>query len=205
MHDKGGLAILTWIRYYRSIHPTLPLLPENESQLSSNLEAVPADLRQAFNSALATAAKAATSGAYPADVKNASDQYGAIRKGATSGPAVDLVSLQTLALLALIDDLDGPASSRDGSWLGSAIAKANSHHLSKSSATPDNSEIGPLLRRVWLSLVLLDRWHTASICGATLISDDDIHVDESDHILLGSSSYHLLRESCPSLQSLPYP
>ena len=186
---------LTTCRYYRTIHPTLPLLPENESQLSSALETVPPDLRQAFNSALATAAKAATGGAHPADVKNASDQFGAVRKSRASGPAADLLRLQTLGLLAVVDDLDGPASSKEGTWLGAAVAKANSDHLSRTSTLTDN-ELAPHLRRVWLCLVVLDRWHAASIGSATLINDDDISIDEKDHKLLGSSFYHLLRTLC---------
>ena len=98
--------------------------------------------------------------------------------------------------MAIADELGGPASSQKATWLGSAVTYANSLHLQKVQYDDRDSSnnINKLLRRAWLCLIVLDRWHAAGMCSATLIHDENIQLVPSDHTLLGSTSYHTLRE-----------
>ena len=108
-----------------------------------------------------------------------------------------LMRLQVLLLLAIAEEYAGPALSRNGEWLGSAVGLAHSLQLSKRKQTENasRSELSSLYRRSWLSLVILDRWHAAAICSSPLIHDDDVQIEPSDQQLLGSLSYHILRWS----------
>ena len=192
---------LTNCSYYKYLHPVIPVLPESLPQLSAHLDRSPPDVRQAFTAALTSAIKAATTPIQPSEVKMVSDLYLNTRSKGSAGLSTDIVRLQTLIFMALIDELSGSSTSRDGMWLGTAVSFANSLHLNR---THTDAEIGPLQRRAWLSLVILDRWHSAAISGPISISDDDVQLSEEDHSLLGSSSYHLLR-AWPPIPTPPSP
>ena len=114
--------------------------------------------------------------------------------------AQNLIHLQALIFMAIADELSSPASSRKATWLGSAVTLANSLQLQrlKHTETTGSSDVYRLMRRAWLSLVVLDRWHAAAICSATLIHDENVQLVPSDHALLGSTSYHLLRKRLSS-------
>ena len=147
---------------------------------------------------MTVAVKAATSSVPPEEVRAAAHLCLSTHKSSPgANPLSDgLVSLQTYILMTIADELSGPSSSKAGTWLGSSVALANSLHLqtSRYSDSSNDSDLRRSLRRAWLSLVILDRWHAAAICTATLIHDEDVDLEPEDHVVLGSNSYHLLRE-----------
>ena len=147
---------------------------------------------------MTVAVKAGTSSVSHEEARNAANLCLSSQKGSPGADPLseDLIRLQTLILMTIADELSGPLLSRAGTWLGSAVALANSLHLQHSgySEGSDDSNLRKLLRRAWLSLVILDRWHAAAKCTATLIHDEDVSLVPADHIVLGSNSYHLLRK-----------
>ena len=179
------------VRYYDYFHTTLPILPDDPSQLAAALEAVPVVIKQAFIASFNVATKSVTSTPSNQDISYASNAYLAAKSGPSSVPA-NLLRLQSMIFLALTDELNFAEPSNTTPWLGGAINLASSMHLQKMKST--NPEAGAILRRTYLVLVILDRWFAAARSGATLISDDSIRIDESDHSLLGSPAYHLLRK-----------
>ena len=171
-------------------------MPESHSQLQADIERNPPNLQQPFKLALSLAVSAATTSVHNADVEAAERLcLTTYRESATFSES--LLHLQTLIFLTIVHELRGPATSRVGTWLGSAVSIANSLHLQKSTFSRDTTSNDPsnLSRRAWLSLIILDRWHAASVCAATLIHDEDVNIESTDHTVLGSSSYHLLRKS----------
>ena len=190
--------------YFRSIHILLPILPESQASLQSAIDQAAPELRQAFFAAVHVAVRSASTTVPSGEAKSAADQCLAAQRShsATSSPGDNLLRLQTLLFLTIADELSGPTSARGGTWLGSAVALANSLRLQRP-VGPNTNETSRLLRRSWLSLIILDRWHSAATCSATLIHDEDIMMDSSDHALLGSPSYHMLRAQDPlhALQS----
>lgn len=167
------------------------MLPNDPYQLAVAVEAVPTTVRQAFTAAFTIAIKTATSGVVEKDISVVGNLYLSAKPGRPDSPT-DILRLQTLIFLAIAEELHSADSVHSSPWLGAAVTLANSMKLQK--ARSSNSEAGATLRRTFLVLVMLDRWLAAAKSGATLISDDNIHLDESDHALLGSAAYHLLRE-----------
>ena len=98
-----------------------------------------------------------------------------------------------MIFLFLADDFSGPSNSKEGFWLASAVALAN---LKLKNPEADNDH---LFRRAYLALVTLDRWHSAAVSVPMLIAEDDIHLTESDHAIIGSSSYYILSKSSSHL------
>lgn len=60
---------------------------------------------------------------------------------------------------------------------------------------PDSDE--KLGRRIWWSLVIMDRWHASSTASPSLIPDSSVVVYPEDQALLGDDLYHLARKSRP--------
>ena len=199
-HDRENLT-KSGHSYFRSIHILLPILPESQASLQSAIDQAAPELRQAFFAAVHVAVRSASQPVPSAEAKSAADQCLAAQRSqsATSSAGDNLLRLQMLLFLTIADELSGPTSARGGTWLGSAVALANSLRLQRP-VGPNTNETSRLLRRSWLSLIILDRWHSAATCSATLIHDEDIMMDSSDHALLGSSSYHMLRA-----QNQPHP
>ena len=193
---------LRGIRYYKNIHHVLPIFAETSDELASALNSIPADLRSTLTSALTIAVQGATIPAKEEDIKKVADSYLALPKTgrASFTSSNGLMRLQVLLFLTIAAQYAGPARSRSGEWLGSAVALANSLQLSKRKQIDgaSRSELNSLFRRSWLSLIILDRWHASAVCGSAMIHDDDVQLEPSDHVLLGSLSYHILRQYIPS-------
>ena len=163
--------------------------------MQADIERNPSNLQQPFKLALNLAVNAATSFVPHSDVEGAERLCLTTYKDSAK-LSESLLHLQTLILLTIVHELRAPATSRVGTWLGSAVSIANSLHLHKSKFSKDTTSNDPsnISRRAWLSLVILDRWHAASVCAPTLIHDEDVNIEATDHAILGSSSYHLLRK-----------
>jgi Fungal specific transcription factor domain len=129
-------------------------------------------------------------------------------EGATSRSlAINLAYLQILLLLSIeaVNRVPGTARGQNGVsqsvWLGSAIGLAYELKLHdyKPSLTDDPDSDERLGRRIWWSLVNLDRWHAASMSTPLLIPDSAVVLMPEDQTLLGDSLYHLTRKDLYSL------
>lgn len=114
---------------------------------------------------------------------------------------LNIVLLQSTILLAIAaGNHAGTARVNTGpsqsTWLGSAIGLAYELRLYDSkkplSDDPDSDE--RLCRRIWLSLVILDKWHASSMSSPVMIPDDSVVIRPEDQVLMGDAVYHLTRK-----------
>jgi len=206
--------MLTFSSYYNMIHPTYPILSKSEDNLNSRLRNCSRPLRDAFHEALHTAIQS-SSPRRPSQI----EQRGTERamqlitasqvKKITDRPT-NLVHLQTLLLMAIEADNSGPAGTTpngtpSAAWLGNAVGLAYSMKLHKHEAiadkNPENDQDsdGKLARRIWWSLVIMDRLHAASTSSPVLIPDSSVVVYPEDQALLGDGPYHLARKLSEAL------
>ena len=124
-------------------------------------------------------------------------------EGPTSRPlATNLTYLQILLLLAIEagnrvpSAARGQAAASQSVWLGSAVGLAYEMklHELKFFPTDDLDSDESLGRRIWWTLVVMDRWHAASMSTPLLISDNAVVLVPEDQSLLGESSFHLARK-----------
>jgi hypothetical protein len=116
--------------------------------------------------------------------------------------ATNLIHLQIMALMAIeADNRDprGQVGVPQSVWLGSAVGLAYSMKLYAQKILSQQSETDPdsderLARRLWWSLVIMDRWHAASLSCPLQIPDTSVVVSQDDQALLGESLYHLTRK-----------
>ena len=112
-----------------------------------------------------------------------------------------------MLLMAIEADNRDPARAQVGPsqsvWLGSAVGLAYSmklhvHKSANQQADSDPESDDKLARRIWWSLVIMDRWHAASTSSPLLVPDASIVISPEDQALLGESLYHLARKSSNS-------
>ncbi|KAH8816177.1 hypothetical protein F5884DRAFT_212493 [Xylogone sp. PMI_703] len=198
-------------QYYNIIHPTYPLLPQSGARLSAKLSSCSNALRFAFLEALHAAVRSFPSVSVPPSdpqmVKKAMQFILAAQyESSTSRSAsTNLIYLQAMMLLAIEADnsaaaLHGESSSSRSVLLGAAVGLAYSIklHLHKqpdklSENDPDSDE--KLSRRVWWSLVIMDRWHAASTGTPLLIPDSSVVTYPEDQNILGDAIYNIARMS----------
>ena len=201
--------------YYRVIHQTFPLLPNNKNSLRQRLADCPASLREAFLAALDC-----TMRTFPTTTLQFNANYAqALKKAAellakypfdnpsTHTNATNLVYLQTLLLMALEADNHGPATIRGqagpsrAEWLGRAAGVAGHLEInvvrsgSQSIMEGDRDSEERLARRVWWVLFILDRWHASSTADLLKLPEHSVVLLPEDQMLLGESTYHLARLS----------
>ena len=130
--------------------------------------------------------------------------------------ATNLIYLQIMLLMAIEADNRDPGRAQVGFpqsfWLGSAVGLAYSMKLwaqkmiSRQSESDSDAD-EKVARRVWWSLVIMDRWHAASISCPLQIPDTAVVVSPDDQALLGDSVYQLTRKftspKFPSFQLTP--
>lgn len=203
--------------YYRLIHKTFPILPHSRIRLRARLSDCPSGLRHAFLIALACLMR--TFPIHDWTVRPTPDYSSYIKRAAellasypfespmTHTNGSNLVYLQTLIIMALESDNHGSATvlGRAGpsraEWLGRAagVAGQSEIHLIRprerfsSEGDPDSDE--RIARRVWWSLFILDRWHASSTVDLLRLPENSSALLPDDQILLGESTYHLVRLS----------
>lgn len=201
--------------YYRIIHQTFPLLPNNKNRLRQRLGDCPASLREAFLAALdcymrtfPTTTLPPNIG-YPQALKRAAELLAKypFDNPSTHTNATNLVYLQTLIIMALESDNHGPATIRGqagpsrAEWLGRAAGVAGQIQIntipapSQSVMEGDRDSEDRLARRVWWVLFILDRWHASSTADLLKLPENSVVLLPEDQILLGESTYHLARLS----------
>ena len=201
--------------YYRIIHQTLPLLPNNKNRLRQRLADCPASLRDGFLAALdCTMRTFPTTNLqpnenYPQALKKAVEMLARypFDNPSTHTNATNLVYLQTLLLMALEADNHGPATIRGqagpsrAEWLGRAAGVAGQLEINvirktrESIIGGDHDSEERLARRVWWCLFILDRWHASSTADLLKLPENSVVLLPEDQILLGESTYHLARLS----------
>jgi len=197
--------------YYGIIHPTYPILPTTRAKMLSRLVGCPATLREAFYEALHAAVRSYPSSnvhnADPPSPRKASQlvALSELEPVPTQSYSAKIIYLQTMLLLAAEAETHPPsAAGQEGRsrsvWLGGAVGVSYSMklHLHKpfdklTENDPDTDE--KLGRRLWWSLVIMDRWHASSTASPSLIPDSSVVVYPEDQALLGDDLYQLARLS----------
>ncbi|TVY85080.1 putative transcriptional regulatory protein [Lachnellula suecica] len=93
-----------------------------------------------------------------------------------------------------------PSGPSKSVWLGGAVGlayflKLHLHTQSAGSIEPDPDSDDKQSRRIWWSLVIMDRWHASSTSSPLLIPDGSVVVYPEDQTLLGEPLYQLARLS----------
>lgn len=177
--------------------------------MNSMISACSSTLKDAFFEALHAAVRSfptssnQTSASTPASVKKASQLVMAsqFENSSPHSTSASIVHLQTVILLAIATEnlrWRSQAGLPLSSWLGSAVGLAYSMKLhiyrqqNATSAGDDDTE-EKLSRRLWWSLVIMDRWHASSTASPLLIPDGSVVVYPDDQPILGESLYHTAR------------
>lgn len=81
-------------------------------------------------------------------------------------------------------------------WLGAAVGHAFSLklHTSHAAEGEDDDSIEKLSRRIWWSLIVLDRFHASGTSSPLLIPDTSAVLRLDDIGVLGEQLYHLARK-----------
>ncbi len=118
--------------------------------------------------------------------------------------ATNMTYLQTMLLLAIHagNQPSGPRNQGGPSrslWLGSAVGLAYSmklhlHNQPEKGVENDPDSDEKLARRIWWTLVIMDRWHASSTSSPLLIPDESVVVYPEDQNVLGEYVYHLARK-----------
>lgn len=117
--------------------------------------------------------------------------------------ATNLIYLQVMLLGAIEADNRDTARAQVGFlqsfWFGSAVSFAYSMKLHAQKIPIQQSENDSdsderLARRIWWSLVIMDRWRAASESCPLLIPDTSVVIFQEDQALLGENVYQLARK-----------
>jgi hypothetical protein len=96
---------------------------------------------------------------------------------------------------------EAPGSALQAIWLGSAVGLAYSMKLhmarTASETDTDTESEEKLLRRIWWSLVIMDRWHASSTSSPLLIPESSVILYPADLGVLQDAMYHLARKFKP--------
>ena len=112
----------------------------------------------------------------------------------------NLAYLQALFFIAIVTENSGTVHSRNTSWIAEAVSIGThlnlhqSHSFDMGDATDEDAP-AKVARRVWLSLVILDRFHASSTASPSLVAEDSVRLVSSDEAILGLDAYHLVRKS----------
>lgn len=176
----------------------------------TRLVGCPAALREAFYEALHSAVRSLPSSTVynnePPSPRKATQliNLAEFESPPAQSSSTNIIYLQTMLLLATEAENRPPSTSGyDGrsrsAWLGSAVGVAYSMklHLHKpfdrlAESDPDTDE--KLGRRLWWTLVIMDRWHASSTASPSLIPDSSVVVYPEDQALLGDDLYNLARK-----------
>ncbi|OBT66952.1 hypothetical protein VE03_04138 [Pseudogymnoascus sp. 23342-1-I1] len=186
--------------YYKTIQPTFPLLSSSHGNVTTRLANAPPLLKDAFLEALYVAVRP------PADSaasRRAASLVSACQFDNTTTKTLSdsLLLLSAQIFMAIEAGNHGPSSARGAGsqsvWLGAAVGHAFSLklHTSHAAEGEDDESIDKLSRRIWWSLVVLDRFHASGTSSPLLIPDTSAVLRLDDIGVLGEQLYHLARLS----------
>lgn len=188
-------------RYYQQIHSHFPILSDSPASLQPHLDRTSPGVREAFMAAFCAAVTAVAYANSDNKTRRASELLAALQRDEPTSRAShdNLVYLQALIFMDIATEHSGPVRNQNTTWIAIAVSIA-SHLRLYLNNEPEAAEIGPVYpsskaeRRAWLVLVVLDRWHAASIASPLLVVDESVHLLPSDRALLGVTAYELVRE-----------
>lgn len=189
--------------YGKLIQAFFPVLARQEDRVHHELEKVPPAIRTALlharDLAVTYCTSALKSEALTARVTSELAALKAEGPQARTSEA-NLAYLQALFFMAIVAEMSGPVHNRNTSWVAEAVSTASylNLHLSHRFATGDSTDEDSsqkVARRVWLSLIALDRFHASSTASPLLVAEDNARLVASDEANLGPDAYHLVRIS----------
>ena len=198
--------LLTNSRYYSIIHPTYPILPQTKARVSTMLSGPVRDaLYEALSSAVRSFPSSSTQRVEHQSTPKAThlimaSQY---ENCSVRSFSTNLIYLQIMILLAITAENQATTRGQAGPpaafWLASAIGfayrlKLHTNKKPEMFLETDNDAEEKLARRIWWSLVIMDRWHAAGTSSPTHIPDESIVMYEEDQALLGGEVYNLARK-----------
>lgn len=180
------------------------------------LNEVPVSISNAFGIALAAAVSSFSRLAGPSaehrDVEKkhmlsaANALMSAQMDGNSANSVQGLVCLQAVLLLAIEADSHCEASGAHSMWLGIAISMAYSmklhvHKPTDLDLTTDGGieKIEAIRRRLWISIAIMDRWHSSSNNSPLLVPESSVVLHPIDETLLGAELYQIARKYSLSL------
>ncbi|OBT97827.1 transcriptional activator [Pseudogymnoascus verrucosus] len=186
--------------YYKTIQPTFPLLPGPQGNVAARLANAPPLLKDAFLEALYVAVRPPVDSA---PTRRAASLVSACQfdNTATKTLSDSLLLLSAQIFMAIEAGSHGASSARSAGcqavWLGAAVGHAFSLklHTSNPAEGEDEDSTDKLSRRIWWSLVILDRFHASGTSSPLLIPDTSAVLRLDDINVLGEQLYHLARLS----------
>jgi len=181
--------------------------------MESMLMRCPNLLKSAFHAALSVAISTISTSSM-ADIDNGAskkvaDLFATAQYEFSPGESFtnDIVCIQIMILLALEVESRGPTPLGPPytKWLSNAIYLANSIRLydyKKVQTSNNANDYDPetdFVRRIWWTLIIMDRWHASSTSSHIMIPDEAaaLYIEDSD--LLNENLYHLTRKFLCSL------
>lgn len=187
------LTDATRTSFLTNVQAVFPILPSSKARIQSLLSQCPSPLRTAFASALIAVGQSAGDGKFANSLLNEWENI-----DAPHSRAADIV--HALTLLLLIIDADWRHSPTLPFLLARAVAVANAMKLWKFTpielaSEPDSDD--QLCVRIWWSLVLMDRWHSAGTGKPAYIPDSSVVAPAGLENTLGEVCFYLIRKFSP--------
>ena len=188
------------------------MLAHQEGRVHHELEKVPQNVRTALLYARDLAVACCTSAVKPeALTARVTSELAALKAEGPQARTCDanLAYLQALFFMALVTENSGPVQSRNTSWIAEAVSIATYLNLHQSHSfemddTSDEDAPPKVARRLWLSLLVLDRFHASSTASPLLVAEDGARLAASDEEMMGSNAYQLVRKFRISYSILLY-
>ncbi len=198
-------------RYYNTVHPTLPILPHNESTLN-RLTTCPPKLRETFFLAVEACVRSFAANALPPmDISLTSmlqQSVDALHAAEHTLRDTDnsrqfhnnLVFCQSLILLAAASDRPGPGIvGSTTKFLGQMAGHMNDTGINDPRTLnllkEQDQEMFQMARRVFWTAFILDRFHAASRSKDLALPLHPGSLSRDDFSALGEVGYYLARES----------
>lgn len=203
--------------YYSLIHLTYPILPAKE-KLKEELGNCSPLIKDAFNEALYAAVRSSPFTFIPPLPKRSTAK--ALQLTVTSAletpsmrsfPRSNIVYLQIILLMAIEASNCGPSPENRtlrplSFWLANGVALAHQMklHVYKKPAINRANPAGydadtedKIERRLWWSLIVMDRFYGSSTASPEMVPEDMARVYPTDQFVLGGTLYALARKYRP--------
>lgn len=199
LNDRLEIDDAVLDEYYRTIHSTLPVLPWKDA-LFERLSRCSAPVANALLLSLLAVVNSFNGNYNLIDTRKASsavslcmqDDFAQAKQFGDSR----VVLLSAVTLMAIDAGLRSNNAGSQSSFLGQALAVAKDLGLYgfqyDGRLSPDSDEY--LLRRIWISLAILDRCHSAAWSVPLLISESSFVLYAEDEETLGSELYYTARK-----------
>lgn len=188
-------------RWYLLNQPTFPILDTDVDQLRDRLDRGHPRLREALMLALYSVAHRGRT-ASKRDMLDAEINLAEFRtslRAAAPDPGVDpiqekITCLQVCMLLAIEADQRGlEACPTVGVWLSRSVAQA--YDLRLHTDDFDHPRLLLLGKRLWYTLIILDRWHSVSASSPPFITEYGVRMSPPERDVLGTLPTYLYRLS----------